>query len=115
MTKNKSKQSGLVFYGKDLAGRICKDPDGPSSGYEFEYNTTYLQKLGARPISLAMPLQKEKYHSKTLFPFFEGLLPEGWLLELTSQTLKIDPNDKFNLLLHTGSDTVGAVTVLPEN
>ena len=52
--------------------------------------------------------------SKTLFPFFEGLLPEGWLLELTTQTLEIDPDDKFELLLHTGSDTVGAVTVRPE-
>jgi len=115
MRKNKNKQAALVFYGKDLAGRICKDPEGPRSGYEFEYDAAYLQKSGARPISLAMPLQKEKYHSKVLFPFFEGLLPEGWLLELTSQTLKIDPDDKFNLLIHTGSDTVGAVTVLPED
>ncbi len=115
MTKNKTKQAALVFYGKDLAGRICKDPEGPGSGFEFEYDAAYLQKPGARPISLGLPLQKEKYRSKTLFPFFEGLLPEGWLLELTSQTLKIDPDDKFDLLLHTGSDTVGAVTVLPED
>jgi serine/threonine-protein kinase HipA len=114
MTKNKIKQVGLVFYGKELAGRISKDPKGPGSGFEFEYDAAYLQKPGASPISLAMPLQKEKYYSKGLFPFFEGLLPEGWLLELTSRTLKINPNDEFELLLHTGSDTVGAVTVRPE-
>lgn len=114
MTTNKTKQAVLVYYGKDRAGRLCKNPEGPGSGYEFEYDAAYLQKPGARPISLGMPLQKEKYTSKILFPFFQGLLPEGWLLELTSQTLKIDPDDKFGLLLHTGSDTVGAVTVRPE-
>lgn len=114
MTIKKSKNAGLVFYGKELAGRIRKNPEKSGAGFEFEYDPVYLQKPGARPISLAMPLQKEKYFSKILFPFFEGLLPEGWLLELTSETLKIDPDDKFELLLHIGSDTVGAVTVLPE-
>jgi serine/threonine-protein kinase HipA len=115
MTKNKTKQTALVFYGNDLAGRISKDPNGPGSGFEFEYDPAYIPKPGARPISLALPLQKEKYLSKKLFPFFEGLLPEGWLLELTSQTLDIDPDDEFELLLHTGDDTVGAVTVRPED
>jgi serine/threonine-protein kinase HipA len=106
-----ARQVAIVYYGKERAGRLIKNPDGPNSGYDFEYDTAYIEKLGTRPISLGMPLRKEKYQSKTLFPFFEGLLPEGWLLELTSQTLKIDPKDKFALLLHTGGDTVGAVTV----
>lgn len=114
MTKGEKTQAAIVYYGKDRAGRLVKNPDGPESGYDFEYEPSYIEKPGARPISLGMPLRKEKYHSKTLFPFFEGLLPEGWLLELTAQTLKIDPEDKFDLLLHTGGDTIGSVIVRPE-
>ena len=60
-----------------------------------------------------MPLRAEKYDSKELFPFFDGLLPEGWLLDLDCAAAKIDKNDKFRLLLHTGRDPVGAVSVQP--
>ena len=56
---------------------------------------------------------RKKYFSTDLFPFFENLLPEDWLLELTVSKLKIDKNNKFNLLLHVGGDTVGAVKIEP--
>ena len=63
---------------------------------------------------MSFPLASKKFESKTLFPFFEGLLPEGWLLGITSKALKIDENDKFELLLHVGKDTIGAVSVIAE-
>jgi len=53
------------------------------------------------------------YESPRLFSFFDGLLPEGWLLDVTSSTANIDANDKFGLLLHTGEDPIGAVSILP--
>lgn len=98
-----------VFYQEKKAGILSKT----SRGYEFAYDSQYLSDPRALPICLTMPLREEKYESPDLFPFFKGLLPEGWLLALTSKTLKIDPNDKFNLLLHTGQNTVGAVHVRP--
>jgi serine/threonine-protein kinase HipA len=60
-----------------------------------------------------MPLRNEAFNSTRLFPFFDGLLPEGWLLDLTVASAKIDREDKFALLLHTGRDPVGAVSVRP--
>lgn len=110
-----SKTSALVYYGKELAGRLSRQqlPDG-SASFEFEYLPDYLARGDAMPISLSMPLRKEIFSSKTLFPFFDGLLPEGWLLDLTTKALKIDKQDKFSLLRHTGTDTIGAVTVRPE-
>lgn len=98
-----------VYYREKKAGVLIKT----GSGYEFVYDPEYLADPAARPISLSLPLQGEKYKSSRLFSFFEGLLPEGWLLELISATIKIDKNDKYRLLLHTGRDPIGAVSILP--
>jgi len=102
-------QTGLVFYKGLEAGRLTKRAEG----YEFQYTQDYLQRADALPISLSLPLTETPYQSPALFPFFDGLLPEGWLLELASRGLKIDKKDKFNLLLELGAETVGAVTVKP--
>src|SRR3989344_2134844 len=102
-------QEAAIFYGKKRAGLLRKS----ESGYEFAYDENYLKDSGAFPISLSLPLRPEKYESRELFPFFEGLLPEGWLLNITAATAKIDKEDKFHLLLHTGEDPIGAVSVKP--
>jgi serine/threonine-protein kinase HipA len=107
MEKNPFKAA--VFYQNQLAGVLEKT----SRGYEFIYASSYLNDPGARPISLSLPLRVKKYESPRLFSFFDGLLPEGWLLELTSSIAKIDQTDKFRLLLHIGRDPLGAVSVKP--
>ena len=84
-------------------------------GYRFTYSKDYRASPDARPVSLTLPLTEESYESQSLFPFFLGLIPEGWLLELTSRTLKIDPENAFDILLATGGDCIGAVTVIPED
>jgi serine/threonine-protein kinase HipA len=104
-----SEERALIFYGDKEAGELAKKPEG----YEFAYNPTYLRDPDSMPISLAMPLTETKYESPTLFPFFDGLLPEGWLLELTCTSAKIDRNDKFRLLLHVGKDPMGAISIRP--
>jgi len=101
--------SAIVYYQDKAAGLLKKTQDG----YEFSYDSDYVKDNNSKPISLSMPLSEKKYFSVKLFPFFDNLLPEGWLLELTVSRLKIDKNDKFNLLLHVGNDTVGAVRIKP--
>lgn len=100
-------ERATVFYGEKEAGELVKKP----SGYEFAYKPDYLVDPNSMPISLAMPLTESKYESPILFPFFDGLLPEGWLLELTCSAAKIDKSDKFHLLMRTGKEPVGAVSV----
>ena len=102
-------ERATIFYGDKEAGELVKKP----GGYEFSYKPDYLRDPASMPISLAMPLIGSKYESPALFPFFDGLLPEGWLLELTCAAAKIDKNDKFRLLLHTGKDPAGAISVRP--
>ncbi|MBI3287910.1 MAG: HipA N-terminal domain-containing protein [Elusimicrobia bacterium] len=105
----RKEERALVFYGDKEAGELIKKP----AGYEFAYKPEYLRDPDAMPISLAMPLAETPYESPSLFPFFDGLLPEGWLLELTCSSAKIDKNDKFHLLLHTGKDPIGAISIRP--
>ncbi len=104
-----STHRATVFFNSKPAGVLTKKPNG----YEFAYDSGYLSDASAAPISLSLPLRAEKYDSKELFPFFDGLLPEGWLLDLDCAAAKIDKNDKFRLLLHTGRDPVGAVSLRP--
>lgn len=102
-------KQGLVYYAGIKAGVVSKTP----AGYVFEYFPEYIALPGAKPVSLSFPLAIARFESAKLFPFFEGLLPEGWLLDITARSLKIEKDDAFELLLHVGGDTIGAVTIVP--
>jgi serine/threonine-protein kinase HipA len=75
--------------------------------YTFIYHADY---RGA-PVSLTMPVTNEAYEFNTFPPFFEGLLPEGIMLEALLRKYKIDRNDYFGQLVKVGQDVVGAVTI----
>lgn len=81
--------------------------------YVFTYDPEWLARGDARPISLTMPVRSEPYRSRSLHTFFENLLPEGWLLEIATQKLKIPKDDAFGLLLATCADSIGAVEIVP--
>lgn len=80
-------------------------------GYQFEYRKEYLGQSNQEPISLTLPLRAEPYVSKVLFPFFDGLIPEGWLLDVVEQTWKMNPRDRMGLLLVSCRDTIGNISV----
>ena len=103
-------RKGLVYFQDTLAGVLAETDDG----YEFTYQADYLENKIAKPVSLTLPLSTRKYESKVLFAFFDGLIPEGWLLDLATTHWKVKSNDRFKLLLLTYSDAIGVVTVIPE-
>lgn len=98
-----------IYWDKTLCGYL----EETEEGYQFSYLESYLQKKDPRPISKTLPLQPEPYHSKVLFPFFDGLIPEGWLLNIAEKHWKVDRRDRMGLLLATCRDTFGAVSVEP--
>ena len=102
-------RSGKVLFKNRLAGVVWQDEDG----YGFEYDKNYLQTDSVLPISLTLPLREESYRSKVLFPFFDGLIPEGWLLDITVKNWKLNPADRMGLLLTACKDCIGAVSVEP--
>ncbi len=76
-----------------------------------EYVFVYHENYSGEPVSLTMPLEEKLFNSKNIFPFFEGLLPEGPQLESLLRIMKIDRDDLFSQLISVGRDTVGAVTI----
>lgn len=100
-------RQGNVFYKKELAGIISENEDG----YAFQYDECYLKNTSAKPISLTLPIQKQPYQSKILFPFFDGLIPEGWLLNIAVANWKINARDRFGLLLTLCNDCIGCVSI----
>ena len=101
----------LVYYRDTLAGRLGETDEG----YVFQYDEAYLAMPIAEPISLTLPLRSEAYQSPVLFPFFDGLIPEGWLLDVALRNTDISILDRMSLLLLCCKDCVGAVSVIPEN
>lgn len=93
------------MFKESLAGVI----EETGSGYRFTYDAGFL--ANGQPIAVVFPLRTEPYESETLFPFFRGLLPEGWFRDIVCQTLKIDSRDDFGLLIKTCGDAIGAVWI----
>ena len=104
-------RKALIYNKKDLAGVLTETDDG----YSFQYDGNYLAMPDAEPISLTMPLTSLPYKSKVLFPFFDGLIPEGWLLDVAIRNTDISILDRMSLLLLCCKDCIGAVSVVPLN
>jgi len=79
----------------------------------FSYDPAWLADHDAVPISLTLPLTDQPYESKGLHPFFENLLPEGWLLEISTSYLKLSKDDAYGLLCALCRDCAGAVEIVP--
>ena len=100
-------KQGNVYFKNILAGTIREDEDG----FTFQYDPEYLQHDDAQPVSLTLPLREEPYVSQVIFPFFDGLIPEGWLLDVATKSWKINERDRMGLLLTCCNDCIGAVSV----
>ena len=100
-------RQGEIWVNNQLAGVLTED----DNGYHFKYHQEYLEQEKVLPVSLTLPLQKDPFHSENLFPFFDGLIPEGWLLYIAQKNWKINPRDRMGLLLTTCRDCIGNISV----
>ena len=101
---------GRVYLDREQAGWI----EETAAGMSFQYSPEWLARADASAISLTLPLRAKPYESKGVDPFFAGLLPEGWLLQISVDSLKLSTDDVFGLLLALCRDCVGAVWIEPE-
>lgn len=99
-----------VFYNDVLAGILTETDDGE---YIFAYDDMYIQQHDDQFVTFTMPVRVKPYTEKRLFPFFDGLIPEGWLLDIASKNWKINQNDRMGLLLACCQNCIGAVDVKP--
>ena len=104
------KQAGI--YINDLyCGVLTEDEEG----FHFAYDETYLARPDATPISPTMLLTTKQYDKEMMFLVFDGLIPEGWLLDIASSSWKIDPRDRMSLLMACCKDCIGNISVKPLN
>ena len=83
-------------------------------GYNFTYDDLYLKSNKAEAISLTLPLSKNTYKSNVMFAFFDGLIPEGWLLEIAEKNWKLNIRDRMGLLIKCCRDCIGAVSIIED-
>jgi serine/threonine-protein kinase HipA len=103
-------RKAAVYYKEFLAGILTETDDGD---YTFEYDEKYVIEHPKESITLTMLVRSKTYTEKRLFPFFEGLIPEGWLLDIASKNWKINQNDRMGLLLACCQNCIGAVSIQP--
>lgn len=102
-------RQGRVFCNDVAAGIITED----EHGYTFVYDEAYLSKPDAHPISLTLPLQRKPFINNVMFSFFDGLIPEGWMLNIAERNWKINRHDRMGLLLTCCRDCIGNVSIEP--
>ena len=103
-------RQALIKYNTTIAGLLTEEDNGD---YLFQYDREYIENHPEQFISFNMPVTHLPYRSKQLFPFFNGLIPEGWLLNIASESWKLNKNDRMGLLLACCRNAIGAVSVHP--
>ncbi|MGH4036365.1 MAG: HipA N-terminal domain-containing protein [Sphaerochaeta sp.] len=93
-----------VFVNDDFAGSLVENNDGL---YVFTYEKGYSKDA----VSLTLPIREKPYKSEQFFSFFDGLIPEGWLLEIVKNNWKIKETDRMGLLLACCKDCIGNVRI----
>ena len=99
-----------IYYKEAIAGILTETNEGQ---YTFRYYKEYITKYPDQFITFSMPVTDRSYSENRLFSFFEGLIPEGWLLDIASKNWKINPNDRMGLLIACCQNCIGAVCVKP--
>lgn len=101
-------RQGEIWVHNQKAGMLIENDEG----YLFQYDKAYLAFQHATPVSLTFPLQEAPFTSDNLFPFFDGLIPEGWLLDIAQKNWKLNPRDRMGLLLTTCRDCIGNISII---
>ena len=101
---------GKVYVESEFAG-VIEQYEGV---YSFKYDSQYLKSKNSKPVSLTLPLREQPYEQKTMIPFFDGLIPEGWLLNIITDNWKVNKNDRMSLLLLACEDCIGNISIVAD-
>jgi len=104
-------RSAKIWVNRHLAGYLKETEEGE---FIFQYEAQYVKEPSRLPVSLTLPKRVEVFTSPFLFPFFDGLIPEGWLLDIATKNWKINPRDRMGLLLRLCEDCIGNVSVIED-
>ena len=99
---------GKVLIHDLLVGHVWQEEEG----YWFQYTDEYFGKPIYGSVSQTLSVETKTYNDKKgMLPFFDGLIPEGWLLDIALDNWKISEKDRMELLLTVCKDCIGAVSI----
>jgi serine/threonine-protein kinase HipA len=101
-------KKGLVYKKEKLVGMIWED----ENGYAFQYDKEYLSNPFYGEVSKTLPIREEVFISNEMIPFFDGLIPEGWLLQIALENWKLNARDRMSLLLTLCKDCIGDISII---
>ncbi|MCX6110948.1 MAG: HipA N-terminal domain-containing protein [Proteobacteria bacterium] len=101
-------RKGDVYIETTKVGEISESADG---AFIFVYDVAYATQPHSKAVSRTLPVRQEPYTSRVLFPFFDGLIPEGWLLDVAVRNWKLKSHDRMGLLLVACGDCIGNVSI----
>lgn len=93
-------------------GRLTLERSGAMA---FQYNTEWVERRGARAISLSLPLSPAPFRGERVYNFFDNLLPDSEAIRSRMQArLRLPTRHPFDLLASIGRDCIGAIQLYPE-
>ncbi|MGB0453114.1 MAG: type II toxin-antitoxin system HipA family toxin [Bacteriovoracaceae bacterium] len=106
-----TKKTADIYLYDQLVGKLEENAEGE---YTFFYLQSFLKTNPKQGISLTLPPRETPYQSEKLFSFFDGLIPEGWLLDHAVKNWKLNTKDRMGLLMSVCADPIGATHILAE-
>lgn len=101
-----------VYLRTDKVGQLWLDS---GRGFVFRYDSDWLARDGAIPLSLRLPLRTDAFGDDQARPFFANLLPESDLRRMIARKLGLSEQNDFALLEVVGGECAGAVSLLPDD
>ena len=99
---------GKVIIQDKIAGHVWQD----DNGYWFKYTDEYINNPVYGQVSQTLPVEGKIFNDKkSMIAFFDGLIPEGWLLNIALENWKINEKDRMELLLAVCKDCIGEISI----
>lgn len=87
-----------------------------SGAMTFQYRRDWIERPGARAISLSLPLSSSPYKGERVYNFFDNLLPDSEAIRARIQArFRTPTSHPFDLLTSVGRECIGAIQLYPEN
>lgn len=93
-----------------LIGKLEKIKTGVLA---FTYEPQWFKTVGARPVSLSLPLVEKSFTGDVVYNFFDNLLPDNPQIRARIQAkFHVVTSQPFDLLATIGKDCVGAIQII---
>lgn len=103
-----------MYRAHERVGAIRRTRTGSVFEYDEAFHQAHRSQRGG--VAVHLPYSRRSFETEgvNLHPYFAGLLPEGLRLAALLRHVKTSPDDLLTLLLASGADTVGDLSVVPE-